>query len=244
MFEDNAPPTSPKINKNIIIVGLIVLLIIAVCVIAFIGFYSIERTQTPEYSLQQAVAAVQEKDLSKFRKYVDVDTLTSRMTDDATEIAITEMDTKMKAEKNKNPFADFGQSLGKAFILLAKPSLSATIKQEIEKSVESGKIEESNNANSNTSDSNTNSPINQQSKISIKEFSEKLGNFSNVKYINYKEKLAFVGVEFENETTKKKQTIEIKMRNVDNRYWQIAEISNFKELINENKLIKETPPKK
>ena len=195
-------------------------LIIIVLLAAYVG-YEYWWKRTPEYSLGQIAKAVETHDLDLFRKHVDLDSVVNRLIDDALSASYTEME-----KKPVQGYEGFGRELGKGLIQLFKPRLAEMFKQQIEKFVETGRFEEAPPAQGN-----------QQLAVSLKEFKENVGDkIKGIKYIKKEGKIALIGVEVFNEQVKKTQILELKMREKEGKYWQLAEFSNLAQLMREAQL--------
>jgi DNA-directed RNA polymerase subunit RPC12/RpoP len=172
----------------------------ALCVVVLtLGFYWAHR-RSPEYSVDRIGNAFTEHDYVAFQKYVDVDSVVSRIIDDLALLA-------GKDETWAMALAQF----------LAKPRLVDETKLQICRLVESGSLGDTNKA---------------------------LGLFNRVKgaqdYLGIMHerregKIAVLGLGFTNVHRQLSRIVEVRMRNKGG-YWQVAELSNFSELMQTAKM--------
>jgi hypothetical protein len=175
-----------------------------------------QYTQTPKYSLLQAKKAVEQHDLASFEKYVDVEGITSSLIDQ-----ILELSTEGKEQQGE--WEQLGEAIGKGLIMLLKPQLTKTLKQQIAKYVETGKFEEEKKSRES-----------EEPEISLSDLWNKSGGeknvFKGIAYVKKEGKIAYVGLEFFQEKYDTSLILNLKMRDKDG-YWQVAEISNFSEFM-------------
>ncbi|SHI66472.1 DUF2939 domain-containing protein [Propionispora hippei] len=166
---------------------------------------------TPQYSLKQIQEAVKNHDLQTFEKYVDIDSVTSRMIDQL-------IDSKINA---KNEVQDEAGNLAKGFIQFIKPQLTAMAKDQIRSLVEKGStLQPSTPGQAEPPDA---------PKFSVNDiYNNKVGtpDFKGVDYVNKDGKIASVGLKLFYPKLNANVVLEVRMRKLDG-YWQIAEISNI-----------------
>jgi hypothetical protein len=196
----------------------IIAAIIFICVMggAWYFFYFVK---TPEYSLNIIKESVEKHDIVKFKKHVDLDSSLSRGYDDLI-LAMVESDKTMPAG---------GKAFVSGFAQMLKPSVVGALKDGILRFVETGKWE----ADKKEKQGTTKNGI--QQNINSDEFVEKTGlknsSFKGNAYTKKDGKMATVGLRIFESEANKELFLDIKMRELDDGSWQIAEISNLKEYI-------------
>ncbi len=201
--------------KKIIIVGLVIVLCGGI-------FFYWKFTRSPRYSLWQAVKAVKQHDLASFEKYVDVEGMTSNLIDQM---------LKLGSDKGKvkDEWGQLGEVFAKGLVAFLKPQLVKIAKQQISDYIEKGKFEEKKEG------TKTEGIKFSLSDIWSKTRSEKK-NFHGIKYVKREGKIVYIGLKLFQEEYNTTLILDLKMRNRGN-YWQVAELSNLSEFINEiNKL--------
>lgn len=174
--------------------------------------------RSPQYSLWMAAKAIKQHDITTFEKYTDVDGLSSRLIDQ-----IMEQATQNNSSP-KNRWEQVGEALAKGFVGMIKPRMVESAKEQIERYIENGEFENSSTASEEKSPST----------VPLKEVYSKIAGekdgFRGIQYIKKDGKIASVGLGFYREDYDKMLVLDLKMRDKGG-YWQIAEISNFTDLI-------------
>lgn len=174
-------------------------------------------TKSPKYSLAQIEKSFKQHDISLFEKYIDIESLTNSLINDILDV--------QKKDVAKNNFENLGESLGRGLVELLKPQFSQIAKQQLIKYVETGDLEKQ---------KHTNSTNNQN--FSLLNILEKSGGtksgFKGIEYIKKDGKVAYVGIVLYNEDYNTNLILDLKMRDRGG-YWQLIELSNFKDYINE-----------
>lgn len=210
-MEPNNELEKPKesfISKKIIISITLICLIVG-----GIAWYFLYFIKTPEYSLKIIKDATEKHDIVKFNKHVDLDSTLSRGYDDLMEAAID-------SDKTISPEA---KAFANGFIQMLKPALVNGLKDGISRYVETGKWE-AEKATTNKKDNFNPDEITNKSGL-------KNSTFKGVAYTKKDGKTAIVGLKLFDQDVKKEFVLDVKMRQLEDGTWQIAELSNFKEYI-------------
>jgi|GEM_PF-1026964 len=167
-------------------------------------------TTTPQYSLHCVAKAAKQHDLVAFKKYVDLESVTNRGVSQL-------MDTILNnPDEVQNDFA----GLAKGFIEALKPALVEQITTEIESYIETGDFENEN----------------QDASFSLDKLLKVTNGQSDPSFsigkVKKEGKISVVELKIEVPEYHKTLTADIKMRDRD-KYWQVAEISNFGTLVKE-----------
>ncbi len=199
----------------------IIFISLVVIIIAGLGFAYWHWTGTPKYSLQQVHKALETNDVVKFEKHVDIKSISSRLIDDLMNLAL-------KEPQPQNELESFGTSLAAGFVHLMKPHLIDSIYSQTIRQVEKG------NFGDFTSPDGTDDY--QETDVDIDDISQQLGvdkeSFSGISYIRKDGKVALAGLAFQSEDFGESMILELRLRNLG-RYWQVVEISNIAELLQE-----------
>lgn len=107
----------------------VVIVIVLLAIIGLAGWIYIKGT--PQYSVYSMYKAVDQKDLTTFKKYFDVDGVTNKVVDQAIDEAAKEQ------EKSGDADEMFGKGFIEIFAANLKPEFKEKFKSELEKSVES-----------------------------------------------------------------------------------------------------------
>lgn len=171
-------------------------------------------TTTPGYSLQQIKKATDDHDLVLFKKHVDVDGLVSKAIDDF-------MASEMERQVEKDGVEAFGAALGQGFIQLFKPRFVEAVTNAVERKIERGDAFSNEDVDSDTKD-NFDLAWLQKTDLSI---------LGAAFAIRREGKTAYFSVFF---TPDDAEPYDVKflLRDLGG-YWQVAEISNLKELLKE-----------
>jgi len=165
-------------------------------------------TTTPQYSLHCIAKAAEQHDLVAFKKYVDLESVTNRGVSQLIEVFMNDPD------EVQNDFDELAQGLIEAL----KPELVKQFTTEIETYIEKGEFEKGS----------------KDEGISPTEFLKKTGDQSDPSFsignVKKEGKIAVVELNIEMPEYKSTLTADIKMRD-RGKYWQVAEIANFGQLI-------------
>lgn len=200
-------PLSTKTDsKRIYIVAIIVV------IVAGLLTYFLYWKKTPEYSLGIIRDAITTHNVATFQRHVDLDTLLSRAFDDVVLGGL---------EKEGNDVKSMAAGFAQAF---KQPTVSA-LKDGVKRYVESGSFEVNNQP---TTDAQASASTD---KISPKDFSKKSGltsaDYRGVAYTKKDGKIAVVGIKIWEKQVAKEFVLDVKMRELDDGTWQIAEVSNL-----------------
>lgn len=175
-------------------------------------------TQTPTYSLRQIQKAFETHDVDKFEKYVDIESVSSRLIDDVMRHASKESESKSGAE-------GLGAAFAAGLVQLMKPRLVEIIQEQVARLVEEGNIE---------------MPGDEAGEATLQGISEKIGaggqSFTGIRYTKQQGKVALIGIGFRNAQLDADLVLELKMRDRGS-YWQLVEFSNLAELMEETKAL-------
>ncbi|HBQ87286.1 MAG TPA: hypothetical protein DER33_00015 [Syntrophomonas sp.] len=187
--------------------------VLAVLVLALLGgggYYY--WTTTPEYSLKMIAKAIKQHDLPTFEKYVDIESVSTRAVDQLCEVAIND------PEEIQNELAD-------GLIEMFKPQLVKVVNKEVKSFVEKGSVE-------------TDASQDKEDPVVVKDLLNKAKDQSmqvvGTKYVKKEGNIAIVGLEIKVPGYDKNLVADLKMRDMGN-YWQLAELSNLGDVINESK---------
>ncbi|WP_373325682.1 hypothetical protein [Sporomusa paucivorans] len=198
--------TPPKSKK---LMAIIVCISIIVCGALWYFLYYVK---TPGYTLNIIRESIEKHDIAKFNKHVDLDSTLSRGYDDLM-AAMLESDKSIQQEEK----AFIG-----GFIQIFKTPIVSALKDGITRFVETGKWD----------DKQTNEKDAQQ-KINPDKIADNSGlknsSFKGIAYTKKDGKTATVGLNIFEKDTNKDYVLDIKMRELDDGTWQVAEISNLKE---------------
>jgi hypothetical protein len=174
-------------------------------------------TRSPQYSFWMAAKAAKQHDITTFERYADVDGITSRLIDE-----IMAQTTK-NSSSPKGRWEQVGEALAKGFVGMIKPRMVESAKEQIERWIEKGEFENTNTA-----------PERQSPTMPLKDVYGKIAGekdgFRGIQYVKKDGKIAYVGLGFYRQDYDKMLVLDLKMRDKGG-YWQIAEISNFPDLI-------------
>lgn len=191
-------------------------LLVAVCVVAAgATWYFLHFIKTPEYSLGLIQQAVQKHDVAVFNKHVDLESVLARGFDDVIENVLAE-DQKLDETQKR-------MALG--FAKLMKGAVVTEFKSGILRYVETGSWEASDGQ--------------QQKKIDAEQVANKTGlkdsAFRGIAYTKKEGASAVVGVKLFNEEQQREFVVDVRMRELEDGSWQIAEVSNLQKLLQEAK---------
>ncbi len=214
---ENIPQVSPsKDSRKWMISSVVGFILVSVAVsIFYFGYWK----KTPEYSMGIIMDAVKTHDVVKFQRHVDLDSLLSRAFDDIITTSMAkEQDTDLKSMA-----AGFAQ-------LFKQPAINA-MKDGIKRYVETGSFEENEKGKPVQAKTSTG----ETAKISPKEMGEKAGlsntDFKGVAYTKKEGKTAIVGLKVWEKQVAKEFVLDIKMRELDDGTWQVAELANLSSYI-------------
>jgi DNA-directed RNA polymerase subunit RPC12/RpoP len=177
--------------------------LVAVCfLVAGVGWYY-RWTKSPAYTIRQIQKALAEHDYVSFQRYVDVDSVISRLLDDVLALNLSEAGDD-----------DTGAAFGAGMVKLMKPRLVDEAKQQVSRFVEGG------------GSGGTNADFGKFDDV------EKAQKFLGVVHDRREGKTALIGIAFTNSQERVSHVIELRLRSKDGG-WQVAEISNVRELSRE-----------
>lgn len=207
--------TNPELeSKTQINKKLFILIILFICILAgSLAWYFFYYIKTPEYSLNIIKESIEKHDIAKFKKHVDLDSSVSRGYDDIIS-AMIESDKNMTLE---------GKTFISGFAQFFKPAVVNALKDGIFHYVETGKWEEEKNGQDTKQNINSDK-IAAQSGL-------KSSSCKGIAYTNKDGKTAIVGIKIFESVANKEFILDIKMRELDDGTWQIAEVANLKNYI-------------
>lgn len=221
--------TQSKLSKKII--AIVVLLGV---IISSVIWYFMYFTKTPEYSLNLIKESIQKHDLEGFKKHVDMDSLLSRGYDDLV-VVMVDADKTMD-EGQKKMVAGFAQMI--------KGTVVTAFKDGTTRYIETGEWKAKEEAESQG-----------QQKINTDQMADRTGiknsSFKGIAYTKKEGASATVGIKLFDDSANKEIILDVKMRELNDGTWQIAELSNFKTYLDEiekgkkeslKKYIEETQP--
>lgn len=188
-------------------------LIIVVVVLALLagGTFGVQQyyIRQPQYSLKCLADACKDHDIQAFRKYVAVDDIISSAVDDAIAVGMAEQQAN-----TKNDMEQFGAAIGAGIVQFIKPRLIQEARAAIEKAVETGNFRNLQGKSSSASGSNSTSPL------------ITLGD------ITKDGKIAHADININDSPSGNTIKLQVLMRDKGD-YWQVASISNLKDIIAE-----------
>lgn len=192
----------------------IALFIAAAVLAAGVAWYFLYFIKTPEYSLGLVQQAVQKHDVAAFNKHVDLEGLVSRGFDDLIESALAQDENLDEMQKN--------MALG--FAKLMKGAVVTECKGAVTRYVETGSWNAADGQQA-------------QKKLDAGQVADKTGlkdsAYRGIAYTNREGATATVGVRLFNEKRKQEIVVDVRMRELGDGSWQIAEIANLKKLLEE-----------
>lgn len=191
-----------------------VVLIVGLAAICAFGYW--QWIKSPTYSLKQLGAAIESHDRERAEKYIDIENVATILVDRL-------LETSGQAQaKPKNQWEEAGQNMAMGFIQMMKPAMANAAKAKFLEYVEKGSFEESGSSRATPSLAIT---------ASFQKVVDKKRRFKEVKSVEKDGKIALVTIEL---TGADGQSIlpRLKMRERDG-YWQVIEIVNFAELMNQ-----------
>lgn len=193
-------------------------LVIAAAIVGGASWYFLYFTKTPAYALSQLRASIEDRDLAKFNRYVDLNGVLTRSYDDL-------IGAFIDSDRTITPEAK--QFVG-GFAQMFKAPIVDAFKEAIERYVETGQWQAEDETDEAGRDAK--SP-----KINPEQIADQSGvknaAFKNIAYVNIEGKTAAVGVTLLEKELNQEFTIEFLMRQLDDGTWQIAEISNMKAFV-------------
>lgn len=202
---DRPEPKKPVQIPKIPVPPLWAFAFVAVCFfVAGAGSYYY-WTKSPAYTIRQIRKSPDEHDYASFKRYVDVDSVISRLLDDLMAL---------------NMNGDDASAFGAGMVEMMKPRLVDEAKQQISRFVEAGVFGGTN------------------SDLGTLEGVEKAQEFLGIVNERREGKTAVVGLAFTNSQDRVSHVIELRLRSNDGA-WQVAEITNVRELFREVTLERE-----
>ncbi|UOQ98088.1 hypothetical protein MUN81_01025 [Hymenobacter sp. 5317J-9] len=189
------------------------LLLILLLALGAGGYYYYRSLKTgPKGALVSAAAAVQAHDMASFEKYVDVNSVTSHLVDDAAQ--------QSSALTSLLPGGSL--MMGGALRML-KPTLAKAARQEVQRYVETGSLEAAAAA-----------APKRLVNISLTGLAGRVvgpeSEFKGIKYTREEGDNAFVGIEVTQPKYDTTMVVEVKMRRQGD-HWQMTQITNSGELL-------------
>lgn len=205
VVESKSLTKSSNKKRNIIFIAII-------AIVAALSFYFFYWIKTPQYSLGIIKESIQKHDLVKFEKNVDLNNMYTRAFDDLIMATLSEDD------KN-NPFIFGIASMMKNIVV---PALT----DETKKFVETGSFEADKNGDKNNGQQIAD---NMKDKSGVETI-----EYNGVESTSKEGKIAVVNIKITDKQVKKSFIIKLKMRELDDRTWQLTEIANLKEYLKEH----------
>ncbi len=204
------------------------ILITAALIVIGTAFYFFYWMRTPQYTFTKIHEAVQQHDLNKFEKHVDLDSLYAHAYNDILYYAFGD-------PKQANPFL-----LG--IVQSLKNTVVTIMTSQTKHYVETGSLQEPDLANTDSSDatenlpasSSTPNPKNEGQQLA-EQFKERTG-FGNMRYegvanIEQIGKTASVAVKLFDRQLEHTFILKVKMYELEDGSWRLSEITNLKELL-------------
>jgi len=166
------------------------------------------------YALQHIKTAVKEHDLSKFEKYVDVETLVSGLIDDLLAESVEQAQAESSAEAA-------GTAFGAGVVLAMKPRLVEEANRQITRFVQEGRFREQ----------ETGADV--RLDVMFEDFGTVEENFTGGSYAQSDGKIAIVGWSFRDKKRDRETMLELKFRKVG-RHWRLVKLSNARRLMREH----------
>lgn len=167
---------------------------------------------SPQYSLMQAKKAFEQHDLTNFRKYVDVESVTARILDQL-------LDDFKEENKPVDQWEAMGQTFAENMFMALKPQLAKMAKEQVEYYVEQGSFKQT------QSQTGSNFSLEEVTGQALAKENE----YQGIEYVKKEGKIATVGIKVLQAKYNVPLILEIKMRKQDG-YWQVAELSNLIQL--------------
>lgn len=197
------------------------LLIVGILLMVAIGGFIWWKifTSSPKYSLLQIKKAVENHDVDSFEKYVDIESITTRVMGELPNLLGAEKDMKL-----------FGDEAAEIVMSLVKEPVVNMVKSSVQAFIERGTFDKT---------------LTEKGVISklLKQIPLDSLQFVKVKEIRKEGKICSVPLEVYVEAYDGKATVEFMMRDKGN-YWQIAEIRNLSEFIQQIAELKKQYPYK
>ena len=198
--------------------AVVLLTITATILVAIAGMAYWHWTSSVAYSLRQIQDAIRSHDAVKFQKYVNLESLSSRLVDDLASQA-------MRDQKESSPSATLGTALAAGLMQLMKPRLVELIREQAVRFVEQGRLEPQPRILESTS---------ADKGLSLDRITTQLGAepsaFGGIQYIRTEGKISLVGLRLRNGRLRADLVLELKMRDAGG-YWELVEFSNFTQLL-------------
>ena len=177
-------------------------------IVLALAFYFLYWVKTPTYSIGLIKDSIEKHDVVSFQKRVDMDTLYSKVFDDA----IIASAKSSGQEISRDSFAF-------AFAQMFKPPIVNALK---EKTLEAVKGEDKGDTNKNTNSDADQIRQQYEDKLALQQVTVK-----NVSVLDTKDNLANVAVKIHNKKYNKDYEIHVEMHKADDGYWTVKEITNF-----------------
>lgn len=213
-----------KRRSKILLMASLSLIILALFVFYWVGI------RTPGFALYQIYSSIENRDLVKFKKYVDIEGVISRLIDDTVAFA-SELDSNANASID-----DLATGMVHGIVGILKPQLVTIGMSHVERFVETGKIEGDKLVVANTNQVDTGA---QPDVILPWEYVSEYGwEWANIaksatrriQYVNQSGRIALVGFKYRLDQYNSDLLVEVKLRNLG-QYWQLAEFSNWTHIL-------------
>jgi hypothetical protein len=157
----------------------------------------------PEYSLQQIQKSVEEHDVDSFNKHVNIDSLVSRS-----------VEQFLNMDNNVDINNEFANMFVKGIFDAVKPQMVSYLKDKINSYIENGPNKDDPKKSNN-----------QMTNRLTSDFSNL--DFKKISYVKKNGKMSTIGLLMHSNDFTSDVTLELKMKLVNDEYWQVTEISNL-----------------
>lgn len=200
-------------NTISVLIGIIALILVGA------GGYFFYWQKTPEYSIGLIRDSIQKHDLAAFQKRVDIDTLFTRAFDDL-------ISYQMNADKEMDQGT---KAMAMGFAQLLKPTVVNALKDATKRYVETGGIEPADKPKTREQAGKT------PPQFSTDELSKQSGltnsDFRGVAYTKKDGRTVTIGLKLLERQVGQEFIIDLKMREIEDGSWQVAEFSNLPDYI-------------
>lgn len=153
------------------------------------------RRGTPEYSVKQIGRAIENHDLSLFRRHVDTRSIANRMLDDVAAEAVRD-------DSSSN-------ALGRGLLELVRPRLLESFEAQVERFVETGEFSDQKTA----------------VELGLDNVRNRIGTIEGIVSVQIEGKSAVVRLRITPKDMNRAVILPLKMRQTADGYWQLTEIS-------------------
>lgn len=177
---------------------------------AFLGGVYWKWTRSPEYSLYEARRAIEEHDVARFEKHVDLDSVLGRLVDDVLAVSMGDAPTE-------GPEA-LGAGLASGLIQAMKPALVSAVKDQVIRGIETGDP----------------GPRDDDAPVTLGNVANRLGTADlpalSPNYVRTEGKISRIGLDYHHAQLDADLTLELKLRDMGG-YWRVVEFSNVRDLL-------------